>query len=366
MANLRKWSSSASGNATVTGGVNTINFAEGQTPGSVNNSAREMMAQVRSIYTPSEWGWVEHSATASVASQTSFKLGGNQTTNWTAGRRWRLKSGSTTRYGSVVSSSFTAETTITVTVDSGSLSASHSLAALSPIDVTANPIPTLRFDSSGNVGIGAAPNYALDVIKTGTVQARFGNTSGAGTGGAVILSTSATQGIFGGGWDYNGTNFVARAAQAGFFLTGSGGLQISYDAGLTAGNTFTPTTRLQIDSSGNILNISSGGLGYGTGSGGTVTQLTSKATGVTLNKTNGAITTAADALGAGASQIFTVTNSTMSASDVVIVNAENSNYSVRVNNNASGSFTITIKNESGGSLSQAVVIRFAIIKSVNS
>ena len=79
MANLRRWSSSASGNATVTGGVNTINFAEGQTPGSVNNSAREMMAQVRSIYTPAEWGWVEHSATASVASQTAFKISGKKT-----------------------------------------------------------------------------------------------------------------------------------------------------------------------------------------------------------------------------------------------------------------------------------------------
>jgi hypothetical protein len=134
MANLRRWSQSASGNSSIAGGVNTINFAEGQAPGSVNNSAREMMAQIRSIYTPDEWGWVEHSATASVASQTAFKLAGNQTSAWTANRRWRLKSGSTTRFGTVVSSSFTTETTITVTVDSGSLSASHTLAAISAVD----------------------------------------------------------------------------------------------------------------------------------------------------------------------------------------------------------------------------------------
>lgn len=139
MANFRKWSSSASGNSSIAGGSNTINFAEGQAPGSVNNSAREMMAQVRSVYAPDEWGWVEFSATASVASQTSFKIVGNQTSNWVANRRWRLKSGSTTRYGTVVSSSFTSETTITVTVDSGSLSASHSLAALS--SVSDNHVP---------------------------------------------------------------------------------------------------------------------------------------------------------------------------------------------------------------------------------
>jgi hypothetical protein len=139
MANFRKWSQSASGNSSVAGGSNTINFAEGQAPGSVNNSARELMAQIRSIYSPDEWGWVEHSATASIASQTTFKLVGDQTSNWVAERRWRLRSGSTTRYGTVVSSSYTTETTITVTVDSGSLSASHSLAALSA--VSGNHVP---------------------------------------------------------------------------------------------------------------------------------------------------------------------------------------------------------------------------------
>ena len=149
MANLRKWSTSASGNATVAGGTNTISFVEGQAPGSVNNSAREMMAQVRSIYTPDEWGWVEHSATVSVASQTVFKLAGDQTSNWTAGRRWRLKSGSSTRYGSVVSASYTSETTVTVTVDSGSLSASHSLAALAAID--SNHIPANTYVTSASL-----------------------------------------------------------------------------------------------------------------------------------------------------------------------------------------------------------------------
>ena len=173
MANLRRWSSSASQNATVAGGANTINFAEGQAPGSVNNSAREMMAQIRSIYTPDEWGWVEHSATASVASQTVFKLAGNQTANWTANRRWRLRSGSTTRYGTVVSSSFTSETTITVTVDSGSLSASHSLAALSAVvadNVPLNAITTARIvDSAVTTAKIADSNITTAKINDGAV-----------------------------------------------------------------------------------------------------------------------------------------------------------------------------------------------------
>lgn len=158
MANLRKWSTTATGNATVAGGLNTINYAEGQSPGSVNNSAREMMAQVRSIYEPDEWGWVEFSATASVASQTTFKITGDQTTDWTAGRRWRLKSGSSTRYGSVVSASYTSETTVTVTVDSGSLSASHTLAALSAI--YSDHIPTTYLTSNSlSAALATAAQY---------------------------------------------------------------------------------------------------------------------------------------------------------------------------------------------------------------
>lgn len=188
MANLRKWSSSASGNASVAGGANTINFAEGQAPGSVNNSAREMMAQVRGIYTPAEWGWVEFSATASVASQTTIKLTGNQTTNWTAGRRWRLKSGSTTRYGSVVSSSFTAETTITVSVDSGSLSASHSLAALAAID--SNHVPGF----SDYARLASANTFTADQTINGATLGLFLNSNTDYTPQINVTHSGATAG----------------------------------------------------------------------------------------------------------------------------------------------------------------------------
>jgi hypothetical protein len=160
MSNVRKWGLTAAENASVAGGANTISFAEGQSPGSVNNSAREMMAQLRTIYEPDEWGWVEHSATASVASQTVFKIAGDQTSDWTANRRWRLKSGSSTRYGYVVSSSYTAETTITVAVDSGSLSASHSLAALAAIDT--NHIPAGTYVTSASA---AASYEALGLVR---------------------------------------------------------------------------------------------------------------------------------------------------------------------------------------------------------
>ena len=198
MANVRKWSVSASGNASVAGGVNTINWAEGQLPATVNNSAREMMAQMRSIYTPEEWGWVESSATASVASQTVIKLPGDLTSAWAAGRRWRLKSGSTTRYGSVVSSSYTVETTITVAVDSGSLSASHSLVALASTDINAVPYATaanFRANASNRVLVtdrvwSSADTVALSWTSGGTtavdLSAGFNFTVTTATGNSTL------------------------------------------------------------------------------------------------------------------------------------------------------------------------------------
>lgn len=126
---IRQWSTTASGNSNVSG----INFSEGQNPSTVNNSARELMAQTRQEYTPERWGWVACSATASVNSQTIFKLTGNQTTDYVANRRVKLTGGSTTLYATIVSSSFTTETTITITGASGSLSSSMSIAWLSTV-----------------------------------------------------------------------------------------------------------------------------------------------------------------------------------------------------------------------------------------
>jgi hypothetical protein len=108
-------------------------------------------------------------------------------------------------------------------------------------------------------------------------------------------------------------------------------------------------------------------LGYTTGAGGTVTQLTSKSTAVTLNKPTGQITTNNAALAAAATVAFVVNNSIVSLGDVVIVAiSNNANYTVIASYTASGSLGIRLTNVSGGSLSDAVVINFAIIKGATS
>lgn len=107
-------------------------------------------------------------------------------------------------------------------------------------------------------------------------------------------------------------------------------------------------------------------LGYASAAQGTVTQATSKSTGVTLNKSAGVITMNNAALGATTSVNFTLTNSAISANDTVILTLSNSgatagSYTAIVSALTTGSATITVRNITGGSLSEAIVLNFCVI-----
>ena len=122
-----------------------------------------------------------------------------------------------------------------------------------------------------------------------------------------------------------------------------------------------------ITSTSNILISSAGKLGYTTGSGGTVTQATSKSTGVTLNKTNGQITLNNAALAADTTVSFTLTDTLIAAGDVLILNhisgGTAGSYLLNAQS-AAGSASINVRNITTGSLSEAIVIAFAVIKAV--
>jgi hypothetical protein len=126
-------------------------------------------------------------------------------------------------------------------------------------------------------------------------------------------------------------------------------------------------TATTITSSGNILISAAGKLGYATGSGGVVTQATSKSTGVTLNKTNGQITMNAAALGADTTVSFTLTSTYIAAGDVLVLNhisgGTPGSYLLNAQS-AAGSATINVRNITTGSLSEAIVIAYAVIKAV--
>lgn len=109
------------------------------------------------------------------------------------------------------------------------------------------------------------------------------------------------------------------------------------------------------------------GIGYATGAGGTVTQLTSKSTGVTLNKATGQITMTADALAADTTVSFVLTDSAIAATDLIALNHVSGGTAGAYTLNAqagAGSVTINVRNVTAGSLSEAIVIGFAVVKAV--
>lgn len=108
--------------------------------------------------------------------------------------------------------------------------------------------------------------------------------------------------------------------------------------------------------------------GYTADAQGTVTQATSKSTAVTLNKSAGQITMNNAALASVTNVTFTLNNSFISENDILILNvsggATSGAYNCWVSGLSAGSASITLRNISGGSLSEAVVINFALIHCV--
>lgn len=122
---------------------------------------------------------------------------------------------------------------------------------------------------------------------------------------------------------------------------------------------------------GKLLVVSdSGAIGYGAGAGGVVTQLTSKDTSVTLNKPTGQIAMNNASLATNTWVGFSVINSLVTASDTIIVNAVSGStvmnlYEVKARPQA-GSIAIDIRHSYASSLTDAMVIKFTVIKGANS
>lgn len=148
------------------------------------------------------------------------------------------------------------------------------------------------------------------------------------------------------------TNYAHRLA---FFLNTTGGL----------GTEGTEVFALDFDGTSTYEGHFKGKFGYPTGQGGTVTQATNKSTAVTLSKLTGEITMNGAALAAGAIVSFTLTNTFIAATDVLVLNHSATGtvgaYLLNCQCGA-GSAVINVRNTTAGSLSEAIKIRFAVIK----
>jgi hypothetical protein len=106
-------------------------------------------------------------------------------------------------------------------------------------------------------------------------------------------------------------------------------------------------------------------IGYTAAAQGAVTQLTDKGTAVTLNKSMGRITMNNAALAGNTAVSFTINNSIISTNDTIIVNisggATTGAYTTYVTSMTAGSAILTLRNLTGTSYSEAVILNFSII-----
>ena len=99
--------------------------------------------------------------------------------------------------------------------------------------------------------------------------------------------------------------------------------------------------------------------------GGAVAQASNKTTAVTLNSLTGQITLQNTEIGNGAVATFTLNNSKIGANDIVVVNHHSvgslGGYVISAHTVTAGSCKFTVSNQSGGALSEAIVLSFAVI-----
>jgi hypothetical protein len=123
---------------------------------------------------------------------------------------------------------------------------------------------------------------------------------------------------------------------------------------------------------GNILssgaitsNSATAGIGYSAGAGGTITQNNSKSDPVTLDKITGEITMNGAQLNGDSTVSFTLNNTTIANTDVIILNqVSDANVGLYSFNGKcdTGNAKISVHNMTNTNRSDAIVIRFAVIK----
>ncbi len=101
--------------------VSPNGFPVGMPPSGVGGSARQIMAEIRRWY--EDPSWIDYGYTYAYVSGTSFKVSASDVTaNFVVGRRVRIVGTTTgTIYGSIATSVFSTDTTVTITLDSGTV-----------------------------------------------------------------------------------------------------------------------------------------------------------------------------------------------------------------------------------------------------
>jgi hypothetical protein len=162
MAGIKDYSSTAANNSSVGG----VSIAEGMLPSNINNALRAILADTREWYNDSQWviyGDGDASFTFAYASATSFTVAGVDVTSiYHANRRVKITGSSTgTIYGTISSSSFSTDTTVNVTLDSGAIQNETITVYLAALSATNRSIP------DGVVATATLADGSVTTVKLG-------------------------------------------------------------------------------------------------------------------------------------------------------------------------------------------------------
>ena len=189
--NIKDYSTTQASNTT----LNSISVAEGMLPSNLNNAIRALMKNTRDWFNDAQWieyGDGDATYTAAYASGTSFTINGvDVTAIYHAGRRIKITDTAATLYGTIASSSFSSNTTVNVTWDSGSLtSGALNNVYIGALSKTNDSIPTgISAEKIANGTVSDTEFQYLNGV-TSAIQTQLDAKAAAITGGASTIATS--------------------------------------------------------------------------------------------------------------------------------------------------------------------------------
>jgi hypothetical protein len=203
MAGIKDYSTTAANNTT----IGSINTAEGMLPSNINNAFRGLAAEIREWYNDSQWviyGDGDGSFTITYASATSFTVSGVDVTSfYHVGRRVKaIATTPGTIYGTISATTFSTNTTVTVTWDSGSLANEAVSIYVAVLSKTNDSIPELVITNAKvaaaaaidatKIGGGAVSNLEFSYLDgvTSAIQTQLNAKQATITGAATTVVTS--------------------------------------------------------------------------------------------------------------------------------------------------------------------------------
>jgi len=188
MTGIELWSTTAASNNS----ASPNGWPEGMPPSGVNDSARQMMAAIRTWYESAEW--INLGYTPTYISGTSFSLVGDKTSDFQVGRRVKMY-GTTpsTLYGTIATSAYTSLTTVTVTMDSGTIDSNLTTVWISIISINSSSFAGAPFIDSTAIIKGSADPTKLIKIEADGITTATTRTWTAPDADLTVVGVSTTQ-----------------------------------------------------------------------------------------------------------------------------------------------------------------------------